>query len=173
VSNNVINAIDPSGLASLCFVEVENDEDKNTQVSDFIKFIKRLNTARKWKNAFKNPKQINHIDAVMKRFSLKGLAGNEIIAIIKALQQFAPKTNCGRWYKATYQAILNAGTKCNRSHCQVINKGLITLNGVAGNCLSDIGGAAGGQAAFNFVKKANELATACGNVADKSKNCRS
>lgn len=159
-SNSPLDRVDPLGL-----------KDEATPVSDFIEFLKNMKTVKDWIDAFKKNKKLNHIDALKQRFSLSGIAQEQVEGYIKALEQFSPDSNCGKWYKAAYLAILRAGTECDQKYC-----GAILVEDIkrkpATDCYNDLlRSGAGASVALTFRKLSNDLHGECAKLPRTSKNC--
>lgn len=141
-------------------------------MSEILDAVEKLEQLGEFVDALKDNKQITHLDALAKRFSATGLLKDQVTGYVKALEEFDPKSNCGKWYKAAYEGILNAGTKCDKKYCGPINDGVGGLgNTPAANCYWDIADASNAAAASSFQKFANALAKKCGELPRTSKNC--
>ena len=155
--NNPINRVDPSGL---------DDES----VSDLIEWLKKMKELQDWLDAMKG-KTLEGLEKLRKRFDETGMLADQVAGYIKALEQFDPNTNCGKWYKDAYLAILKTGSTC-KDECQPIgdiDQG--GKNNSASNCYFDLLEAGSAQA-LNFQGLAQKLAAACRDLPTTSQNCK-
>jgi hypothetical protein len=105
------------------------------------------------------------------------LASAAVDAYIEALGKFNPTSDCGMWYKATYQALLlNSGKSSSKDACTGDCNSIFKVNGAEGsgnysNCSFAIMTSSGlGPAAqANFQDFAKAAQDACNKA--KKKNC--
>ena len=157
-SNNPVNRVDPFGLEDM-------------SVSDLIEWLKKMKEPKDWWDALKG-KKLDGFEKLKTRFNTIGMLQDQVEGYIKALEQFDPESNCGKWYRDAYMAMMKTGSTCKNECKPIAEIGEGELGTSASECYWDLSKEAGFGPAGTFRTFAEKLAADCKALPQTSKNCK-